>query len=91
MLPGDSLVLYTDGVTDTRSDAERFGADRLAAVLSDATDLGPDEIATRIDQALLDFERGPQRDDIALLVIRASGEPTEAATRVAVAAGHGER
>jgi serine phosphatase RsbU (regulator of sigma subunit)/PAS domain-containing protein len=91
MLPGDSLVLYTDGVTDTRSDAERFGADRLAAVLSDATDLEPDEIATRIDQALLDFERGPQRDDIALLVIRASGEPAEAATRVAVASGHGER
>ncbi len=29
--PGESLVLYTDGVTDTRGPAGRFGAERLAA------------------------------------------------------------
>jgi phosphoserine phosphatase RsbU/P len=71
--PGESLVLYTDGVTDTRSDRERFGADRLAAVLADATELEPDEVANRVDAALQAFERGPQRDDVALLVLRASG------------------
>jgi serine phosphatase RsbU (regulator of sigma subunit)/PAS domain-containing protein len=75
MAPGDSLVLYTDGVTDTRSDAGRFGSDRLAAILTEATDLEPDEIATRIDDALLRFQTGPQRDDVALLVIGASGAP----------------
>jgi sigma-B regulation protein RsbU (phosphoserine phosphatase) len=73
--PGDSLVLYTDGVTDTRGGRERFGADRLAAVLTTVSDLDPDEVANRIDEALLAFEQGPQRDDVALLVLRASAAP----------------
>jgi sigma-B regulation protein RsbU (phosphoserine phosphatase) len=95
MAPGDNLVLYTDGVTDTRSDAERFGADRLVSILSDVRDLGPDEIATRIDEALLGFQQGPQRDDVALLVLRASGNPAATgispadATRLAVGAAPG--
>jgi serine phosphatase RsbU (regulator of sigma subunit)/PAS domain-containing protein len=71
--PGESLVLYTDGVTDTRSEHERFGAERLAAVLAEATGLEPDEVANRVDEALRAFEAGPQRDDVALLVLRASG------------------
>ena len=76
LAPGDSLVLYTDGVTDTRSRTERFGTDRLADVLAHATDLEPDEVANSIDEALHAFEDGPQRDDVALLVLRASGDPT---------------
>jgi serine phosphatase RsbU (regulator of sigma subunit) len=71
---GDTLVLYTDGVTDTtRGDGRRFGHDRLAAVLADCRDLAPDEVASRVDAALLAFEEGQQRNDIALLVLRATG------------------
>jgi PAS domain S-box-containing protein len=71
---GDALVLYTDGVTDTtRGDGERFGHDRLAAVLAGCRDLAPDEVAGRVDAALLAFEEGEQRDDIALLVLRSTG------------------
>jgi PAS domain S-box-containing protein len=70
--PGDAIVLYTDGVTDTRgADGERFGQDRLGALLQDAGGLEAEEIAARIDEALRAFERGPQRDDVALLVLRA--------------------
>ncbi|MDX6378887.1 MAG: hypothetical protein QOE98_3190 [Gaiellaceae bacterium] len=82
---GESLVLYTDGVTDTRGDEERFGVDRLASVLAAASDLEPDEVATRIDEALTEFQRGAQRDDVALLVMRAGG-PAAPARRVAVGA-----
>jgi serine phosphatase RsbU (regulator of sigma subunit)/PAS domain-containing protein len=82
---GESLVLYTDGVTDTRGDEERFGVDRLASVLAPASDLEPDEVATRIDEALTEFQRGAQRDDVALLVMRAGG-PAAPAPRVAVGA-----
>jgi GAF domain-containing protein len=86
LAPGESLVLYTDGVTDTRGAHERFGSDRLAEVLADATELEPDEIANRIDEALLAFEEGPQGDDVALLVLRAAGEPDAEASLVGVGA-----
>ena len=72
--PGDTLVLYTDGVTDTtRSGGERFGQARLAALLETCDGLTPEDIAQRIDAALLAFEEGPQRDDLAVLVLRADG------------------
>jgi sigma-B regulation protein RsbU (phosphoserine phosphatase) len=74
MRPGESLVLYTDGVPDTRGSEERFGEDRLAAVLEEAAGLDADEIAGRVDEALRVFQEGPQRDDVALLVLRATSE-----------------
>jgi len=70
--PGDTLVLYTDGVTDTtRGGGERFGQDRVGALLNGCAGLAPEDIAQRIDAALLAFEEGPQRDDLAVLVLRA--------------------
>jgi serine phosphatase RsbU (regulator of sigma subunit)/PAS domain-containing protein len=81
---GESLVLYTDGVTDTRGAAGRFGPERLAGVLAGVTELEADEIANRVDNALLAFEEGPQRDDVALLVLQATGEQAPAASLAAV-------
>jgi PAS domain S-box-containing protein len=70
--PGDALVLYTDGVTDTtRGGGERFGQDRLAALLTGCVGLAPEDVAQHIDAALVSFEEGPQRDDLAVLVLRA--------------------
>ncbi|HEX2102155.1 MAG TPA: SpoIIE family protein phosphatase [Solirubrobacteraceae bacterium] len=89
LAPGESLVLYTDGVTDTRSAAERFGAERLEAVLSGAADLEADEVADRVDRALLEFEDGPQRDDVALLVLRAGAGTGAEASLVATGAAVG--
>jgi PAS domain S-box-containing protein len=84
---GDALVFYTDGVTDTRGeDGEFYGQDRLAELLDTATPLDADEVASRIDSALQAFERGQQRDDVALLVVRA-GEAVEVSlSRVAAGA-----
>jgi PAS domain S-box-containing protein len=83
--PGDAVVLYTDGVTDTRGPHGRFGSDRLEAVLRDLDTREPDEIAGRIDRALQDF--GEQRDDVALLVLGAdpstAGEATIVGTHAA--------
>jgi serine phosphatase RsbU (regulator of sigma subunit)/PAS domain-containing protein len=89
LAPGESLVLYTDGVPDTRGATERFGTDRLADVLAEATDVDPDEVANRVDAALLAFEEGPQRDDVALLVLRAAAGPGAEASLVAIGAGAG--
>jgi len=86
--PGDALVFYTDGVTDTRGEGgELFGQDRLASLLDSATALEADALASRIDGAVQAFERGQQRDDVAMLVVRAGAEESSAPLGAAVAAG----
>jgi serine phosphatase RsbU (regulator of sigma subunit)/PAS domain-containing protein len=86
--PGDALVFYTDGVTDTRGEGgELFGQDRLAALLDSATALEADALASRIDGAVQAFERGQQRDDVAMLVVRAGAEDSSALLGAAVVAG----
>jgi serine phosphatase RsbU (regulator of sigma subunit) len=71
---GDALVFYTDGVTDTRGeDGDVFGEERLSELLDGSAALDADEVAARIDDALQAFEHGHQRDDVALLVLRAGG------------------
>ena len=67
---GDTLILYTDGVTDEQDDDEEFGLDRLHALVGSCVGLSPAEIAERIERAVEDFSQGPPRDDIAVLVVR---------------------
>jgi serine phosphatase RsbU (regulator of sigma subunit)/PAS domain-containing protein len=88
--PGDALVFYTDGVTDTRGEEnELFGQDRLAELLDTARSLDADELASRIDGALQAFERGQQRDDVALLVVRSGDAVGDALLdAAAVVVGH---
>lgn len=65
--PGDQLVLYTDGVTDTVGESERFGQARLAEALRDSSDA--DASIRQVHQALREFARGPQSDDTAILAV----------------------
>ena len=81
---GDSLVLFTDGVTDTGGEHERFGTARLEALLAEAAGSDADALAARIDRALRDFQSGEQRDDMALLVLQASGRAAGAAGETAL-------
>jgi serine phosphatase RsbU (regulator of sigma subunit) len=72
--PDESLVLYTDGVTDARGPLDRFGADRLDQVLASAAGQPAGTVAAALDEALIRFQDGhPQRDDVALLVLQALG------------------
>jgi serine phosphatase RsbU (regulator of sigma subunit)/PAS domain-containing protein len=65
---GDTILLYTDGVPDTVGAGGRFGDARLLALLADAPG-DPVAVVARIDEALLAFQAGPQRDDTAILAI----------------------
>jgi PAS domain S-box-containing protein len=70
--PGESLVLYTDGVTDERDEADRsFGEGRLRSVLRASAALSPDGMADAIEDAVKSFNPDRPRDDIAILVLRA--------------------
>jgi PAS domain S-box-containing protein len=70
--PGDTLVLYTDGVTEARDGPEQFGESRLIASLEGATGLtAAREVTARVLEAV-DAFRDPDSaaDDIAVVAIR---------------------
>ncbi|MBE1490771.1 PP2C family protein-serine/threonine phosphatase [Plantactinospora soyae] len=69
--PGDSLVLYTDGVTEGHraGDRDMFGPDRLHQVLADTQATFGEQLATAIDNAVMTFTDGHVSDDTAILVI----------------------
>ncbi|MFE0514070.1 SpoIIE family protein phosphatase [Streptomyces sp. NPDC058964] len=66
--PGDTLVLYTDGLIERRDEDIDTGLDRLAQTLADNSRLGPDHLADVL-LARLGVSSGGH-DDIALIVVR---------------------
>ena len=68
--PGDALVFYTDGITESRNTAgETFGEERLMAVLRDVAGETSETIADAVVAAARRF--GTRlRDDVAVLVVR---------------------
>lgn len=67
LLPGEKLVLYTDGVLEARTDSRFFGEDRLAGVLRDAD--APEAIPGLVLQAVEGFSGGRLADDVAVLCV----------------------
>jgi sigma-B regulation protein RsbU (phosphoserine phosphatase) len=66
--PGDTLVLYSDGVTEARRGDELFGAARLAGVAAERAATASDLVAA-IDRQVVDFA-GRLGDDMAVLAAR---------------------
>lgn len=74
LMPGEVLVLYTDGVTEARSpDGEFFGEERLRALLRSCAGLEAGAFASRIKGVVLEFQEGYPRDDLAIVVLRIRG------------------
>lgn len=69
LAPGDVLVLYTDGVIEARRDREDFGEDRLRELLRSSASTSASETAGMIEEAVLSYQAGVARDDIAVLAI----------------------
>lgn len=67
---GDVLVLYTDGVLEARSPDGRFDPGLLEAAVRGAAGGSADEVASAVERAVLRFEGGRLRDDMAVLVVR---------------------
>jgi serine phosphatase RsbU (regulator of sigma subunit)/pSer/pThr/pTyr-binding forkhead associated (FHA) protein len=70
--PGDSLAIYSDGVTEaTNAEQEEFGEERFADVLAANRQKSATEIVGAVTKALTDFAAGsPPADDITLMVAR---------------------
>ena len=71
--PGDALILYTDGVIGTPSKGKVMTEERVADMLAPLGGRDATDIAERLEQAVLDFQGGTLRDDVAILVLRAIG------------------
>jgi len=75
--PGDSLVLYTDGITEAcNDDDEELGLERLVATCREHRQALAAELADAIDGAVAAFVAGrPPGDDRTLLIARRIAGP----------------
>lgn len=70
--PGDTLVLFSDGVTEAMDpDEQLFGVPRLKQTLNGLTECPLDQIQKCVLEAVENFTRGAhQADDLTLLIVR---------------------
>ncbi|HVF15010.1 MAG TPA: SpoIIE family protein phosphatase [Acidimicrobiales bacterium] len=67
---GDFVLLFTDGVTESRTGTELFGDARLQELVGTLGDLPSGDVAEAVEGAARDFAGGGPVDDIAVLVVR---------------------
>jgi serine phosphatase RsbU (regulator of sigma subunit) len=77
LFPGDTLVLYTDGITESLNPAgEEFGDSRLIAAVQRYRELPPQAAITSIVREVEEFSSYQQHDDITLIVAKHRGGVT---------------
>jgi len=71
LFPGDTLVLYTDGVTEAFSESgEEFGEPRLIEALRRHRDLPAQTLLQALVDEVRRFNPNEQHDDITMIVAR---------------------
>lgn len=76
LLPGDTIVLYTDGITEAfNSVNEPFGDERLRKLIDTNSNLTATELTNLILKEVKDFVNGAeQSDDITILILTFNGK-----------------
>jgi sigma-B regulation protein RsbU (phosphoserine phosphatase) len=77
--PGDSLVLYTDGLTDAADASGRmYGEQRLRELLCSNSGLTAQEQRDAVMRSIREFASGGElQDDVTLIVARSLPEPRQ--------------
>jgi phosphoserine phosphatase RsbU/P len=72
---GDTLLLYTDGVTEALNiDTEQFGTERLAQFMQNAADLTASDMLQVVRQGISAYSGDvPLEDDLTLVALKVSG------------------
>jgi sigma-B regulation protein RsbU (phosphoserine phosphatase) len=71
LAPGDLLAIYSDGVTEARSENdEEFGEARLIAAIQEARGADAATILDHLISRVQEFSGSEQEDDVTLIVIR---------------------
>jgi catechol 2,3-dioxygenase-like lactoylglutathione lyase family enzyme len=71
LFPGDTLALYTDGISETLNGrGEEFGEQRLAEVLRQHVKLPSQALLTSVVDEVQQFSAHEQQDDITLIIAK---------------------
>ena len=71
MMPGDFILVFTDGVTEATKGEEQFGEKRLRDVILSHRTENPPEIVARLMHEIHDFVgKASQSDDITLVLVK---------------------
>jgi phosphoserine phosphatase RsbU/P len=71
LAPGDTLVLYTDGITEAENRVgDEFGESRLVETLQGLSELPVEQLRDTVVNAVRQFSGDKQSDDITLVVAR---------------------
>jgi len=75
MLPGDKIILYTDGIVEAMNEHEEmFGFERLLEIAQDAGSMTADALLKKIMDKVNEFaEEVAQHDDITIIVLGVKG------------------
>ena len=75
MAPGDSLAVFTDGLTEARQGRAIMGEEGLRRAAAGCRGLSAEDGADLLLRAASDFAGGVLRDDVAVVVVRVTGGP----------------
>lgn len=70
LVPGDLILLYTDGLAEARSGEQLFGEERIAQILRRDPGQATGVLCKTLLEAARDFASAPLSDDVAILAIR---------------------
>jgi len=71
LLPGDMLIIYTDGIIDQEdSRKDYFGEGRLVQFLKEHDALDADSVVEKLYDTLLSFGEGMIKDDMTIVVLK---------------------
>ena len=75
---GDLMALFTDGNTEAMNvDDEQFGEERLARLIEQHRDAGPDALGRQVPDSVGGFVgRAAQHDDMTIVLLRTDGGET---------------
>ncbi len=69
LLPGSTLLLFTDGLTDCRDPkGEPFGLERIKETLGDLSNIDAQQVCDQLLETLRNYENGSKQDDDVTLV-----------------------
>jgi serine phosphatase RsbU (regulator of sigma subunit) len=74
--PGETLLLFTDGMTDCRdTNGEPFGLERIKTTLSRLSNVNAQQVCNHLLETLVNYQDGAkQDDDVTLVAIHATGD-----------------